>query len=88
VKRMDIQLNLAGQVSYTNGTSEEVHYVVGTDISPSDDDGMAYGGAVVMGLPDLHVVEVKRSRGRLGFPYVLGVLSSGKLPSCWRRWTS
>jgi deoxyinosine 3'endonuclease (endonuclease V) len=44
-----IQLRLAGQVSRTNGISEEARYVVGTDISPPDDDDMAYGAAVVMG---------------------------------------
>jgi len=93
VKRMDIhpwnvtteeataiQLSLARQMSHTNGISEEARYVVGTDISPPDDDGLAYGGAVVMRLPDLQVVEVKRSRGRPGFPYVPGLLSFREAP--------
>ena len=75
-----IQLSLARQMSHTNGISEEARYVVGTDISPPDDDGLAYGGAVVMRLPDLQVVEVKRSRGRPGFPYVPGLLSFREAP--------
>ncbi len=75
-----IQLSLAGQVSHSNGISEEARYVVGTDISPPGDDGMAYAAAVVMRLPDLQVVEVKRSRGRPGFPYVPGLLSFREAP--------
>ena len=75
-----IQLSLAGRVSHTNGISEEARYVVGTDISPPDDHGMAYGAAVVMRLPDLQVIEVKRSRGRPGFPYVPGLLSFREAP--------
>ena len=49
----DIQSHLASQVSQLDTISERPRYVAGTDISPPDANGVAWGAAVVMSLPDL-----------------------------------
>ena len=76
----DIQARLAPQISLTTGISERPQYVAGTDISPPDASGVAWGAAVVMSLPDLRIVEVKRAQGRPGFPYIPGFLSFREAP--------
>ncbi|MCZ6788936.1 MAG: deoxyribonuclease V [Chloroflexi bacterium] len=76
----DIQSRLASQVSQFDAISEQPRYVAGTDISPPDPNGVAWGAAVVMSLPDLRVVEVKRAQGKPGFPYIPGFLSFREAP--------
>ena len=76
----DIQTRLAPQVSLANAIPEQPHYVAGTDISPPDSSGLAWGAVVVMSLPDLQVVEVKRAQGKPGFPYIPGFLSFREAP--------
>ena len=76
----DIQVRLSLQVSLANAIPEQPRYVVGTDISPPDSSGIAWGAAVVMSLPDLQVVEVKRDQGKPGFPYIPGLLSFREAP--------
>ncbi len=76
----DIQTRLASQVSLANAIPEQPHYVAGTDISPPDSSGVAWGAAVVMSLPDLQVIEVKRTQGKPGFPYIPGFLSFREAP--------
>ena len=65
----DIQTHQASHVSLASAIPERPRYVVGTDISPPDADGVAWGVAVVMALPELRVVEVKRAHGKPGFPW-------------------
>ena len=76
----DIQARLSLQVSLANTIPEQPRYVVGTDISPPDSSGIAWGAAVVMSLPDLQIVEVKRAQGKPGFPYIPGLLSFREAP--------
>ena len=76
----DIQSRLASQVSQFDTISEQSRYVAGTDISPPDSNGVAWGVVVVMSLPDLRIVEVKRAQGRPGFPYIPGFLSFREAP--------
>lgn len=76
----DIQSRLASQVSQFDTISERPRYVAGTDISPPDPNGVAWGAVVVMSLPDLRIVEVKRAQGRPGFPYIPGFLSFREAP--------
>ena len=76
----DIQMRLASQVSMANAISERPRYVAGTDISPPGANGVAWGAAVAMSLPELHIVEVKRVQGRPGFPYIPGFLSFREAP--------
>ena len=54
----DIQKRLAPEVSFINGIPSRVSYVAGLDISPPNDEGVARGAVVVLGFPDLEVVEV------------------------------
>ena len=76
----DIQRYLASQVSQLSTISERPRFVAGKDISAPDPDGVAWGAAVVMSLPDLRVVEVKQAQGKPGFPYIPGFLSFREAP--------
>ncbi len=75
----EIQLRLAGQVSRT-GKIDSPRFIAGIDLSPPDSDGIATGAAVVLSYPELEVVEVQVSNGRLTFPYVPGLLSFREAP--------
>ena len=75
-----IQMSLAGRISRANAIPDNAQYVVGTDISPPNAEGVARGAAVVMTLPELRVVEVRCIEGMPGFPYVPGLLSFREAP--------
>lgn len=77
---MEIQRSLASRVSAEDGWEGPPRYVVGVDISPPDAFGVAVAAAVLLELPELQIVEVKVFRGKLGFPYVPGLLSFRESP--------
>ena len=56
-----------------------VRRVAGADVSTQG--GRAYATVVVLGFPDLCVVEVRGFEAALAFPYVPGLLSFRELPS-------
>ena len=54
--------------------------IAGADVSVSKTQGMATGAVVVLEYPGFTVVEVKEIHGRLGFPYIPGLLSFRESP--------
>ena len=77
---IEIQKNLAPEVSMEDGLIGPPRYVAGVDISPPDAHGNAVGAVVLLELPELQVVEVKVCRGKPSFPYVPGLLSFREAP--------
>ena len=76
---LDIQLKLASQVSQSNEVATP-RFIAGVDISVNRAQGMATGAAVVLGYPELRLVEVKIASAKLDFPYVPGLLSFREAP--------
>jgi deoxyribonuclease V len=74
-----IQRRLATLVS-TKSEIASPQLIAGVDISPPNARGIATGAVVVLGYPQLRVVEIKVARQRLGFPYVPGLLSFRESP--------
>ncbi|HZY66592.1 MAG: deoxyribonuclease V [Actinomycetota bacterium] len=58
---------------------ESVRYVAGADVSTEKDT--AYATVVVLGFPDLSLVEVQGFEAPLTFPYVPGLLAFREIPS-------
>jgi deoxyribonuclease V len=58
-----------------------VKTVAGTDISYLRESRLALGAVVLMGYPDLEVLEVRTSALEVAFPYVPGLLSFRELPA-------
>jgi deoxyribonuclease V len=75
----EIQRILAEKVS-RSGEVESPHFIAGVDISVKREVGQATGAMVVLEYPELRVVEVRLSRGRLGLPYIPGLLSFREAP--------
>jgi deoxyribonuclease V len=76
---LDIQLKLASQVSRRNVVATP-QLIAGVDISVSRAEGMATGATVVLSYPELRLVEMKVVTGKLGFPYIPGLLSFREAP--------
>ena len=76
---MGIQMRLATQVSKNNEVSKP-RFIAGVDISVDKAGGMATGAVVVLNYPELELVEAKVVYGKVGFPYVPGLLSFRESP--------
>ena len=75
----EIQLRLAGKV-ITENEGINPHLIAGVDISSPDSGGIARGAVVVLGYPELDVLEVKVAEDRVAIPYIPGLLSFRECP--------
>jgi deoxyribonuclease V len=76
------QEKLRGRVRESGGLDPgEVRIVAGTDISYLREHRLALGAVVLMEFPGLQVLEERRSRVEVDFPYVPGLLSFRELPA-------
>lgn len=76
---LDMQLRLASRVS-RSGEVAVPRFIAGVDISVGKAAEEATGAVVVLGYPELRVVEIRIARGKLGFPYIPGLLSFRESP--------
>ena len=76
---LEIQQRLAAQVSKRSEVTTP-RFIAGVDISVGKGEGMATGAVVVLQYPELRVVETKVARGKLGLPYIPGLLSFRESP--------
>lgn len=66
---LDLQRQLAAGISRSNELNTP-SFVAGVDVSVHKGDGMAVGAVVVLGYPDLRIVEVKVAQQKSDFPYI------------------
>ncbi len=78
-KAREIQLKLASKVVITDKDINP-QLVAGVDISSPDSHGMARGAVVVLGYPELNIVEVKVTKSKVTLPYIPGLLSFRECP--------
>ena len=76
---LDIQRRLARQVSRSSQVTNP-RFIAGVDISAGKTQGVATAAVVVLEYPELRLVETQVAQGRLGFPYVPGLLSFRESP--------
>lgn len=76
---LDIQLELAPEVSRTNEVSAP-GLIAGVDISVHREQRVARGAVVVLNYPELRLVETKVVSGKIDFPYIPGLLSFREVP--------
>jgi deoxyribonuclease V len=74
-----LQKQLASQVS-RDETSDAFRYIAGVDVSTSRWEKEGTAAVVVLSYPELELLEEKKVRGRIGFPYVPGLLSFREAP--------
>jgi deoxyribonuclease V len=75
----DLQRQLAGQVLKQGGVTNP-QFIAGVDISTEKGQAMATAAVVVLNYPELKLVETKVVTGKLGFPYIPGLLSFREAP--------
>ena len=75
-----IQQRLARQVNRSNAIPEQPRLVAGVDVSPPDASGWAVAAVVLLTLPDLKMLEVRRTKVEVRFPYVPGLLAFREAP--------
>ena len=75
-----IQRRLAAQVNRSNAIPKQPALVAGVDVSPPDASGCAVAAVALLSLPDLKVVEVRRTGGKITFPYIPGLLAFREAP--------
>jgi len=75
----DLQNRLATEVTRV-GSVIEPRFIAGVDVSMKKSRGTATAAAVVLGYPELNLVETKIFRGEIDFPYVPGLLSFREAP--------
>lgn len=78
-RALEIQKELAAQVSRDSRTINP-RLIAGVDISVDKDAGTGTGAVVVLGYPELELVETRVVTDRIGFPYVPGLLSFREAP--------
>lgn len=76
-----LQKELAGRVKLTP-LKHDVRIVAGLDCAFTDDKKKIIAAAVVLKLPDFHVVETTEAVLNVTFPYVPGLLSFREAPAC------
>ena len=74
----EIQLKLTERLSLTDEVGD-LSLIAGVDVSPRP-GGEARGAVVVLRYPELEVVEVQTTQGKLEFPYIPGLLSFRESP--------
>ncbi len=75
-----IQQRLARQVNRSNAIPEQPRLVAGVDVSPPDASGWAVAAVVLLTLPDLKMLELRRTNVEVRFPYVPGLLAFREAP--------
>ena len=75
-----VQRRLAPQVNRSNEIPEQPTLVAGVDVSPPDASGCAVAAVALLSLPDLKAVEVRRTGGKITFPYIPGLLAFREVP--------
>ena len=78
-KAREIQLKLANKIVIADKDLNP-QLVAGVDISSPDSYGMARGAVVVLGYPELNIVEVKVAKSKVTLPYIPGLLSFRECP--------
>ena len=74
-----IQLSLAGKVVVSN-EGVEPRLIAGVDVSGPNSRDVAKGAVVVLGYPELNIVEVQVAEDKVTFPYIPGLLSFRECP--------
>ncbi len=76
---LEIQRRLAEQVSKRSEVTTP-RFIAGVDISTRKGEEMASGAVVVLNYPELSIVETRVAQGKLGLPYIPGLLSFRESP--------
>jgi deoxyribonuclease V len=76
---LEIQRWLSAQVS-SSGEVVAPRFIAGVDVAAGRADEIARAAVVVLSYPELRLVAVEVAQGRLGFPYIPGLLSFRESP--------